>query len=207
MTGQHHPACHQCLRAGLHCRTVLFRGGASAWKSANLKDAHTTPAAQDAAPTFNAYLHDGGGTTLPTPEKELQRMTTMLVPSSLNIAAFKDNVQASWLLQHYTHRPALKQVLFASWGHIFGAAAVSAATATSTTLFAKFYNIPLWPHSKPIQSPYCQEYASAVQALSIQVPLFELSRLEEVMVPALLLLISEVCTLTCALHGTTADSF
>ncbi|KAK4502135.1 hypothetical protein PRZ48_005558 [Zasmidium cellare] len=58
-------------------------------------------------------------------------------------------------------------------------------------MFAKFYNLPLWPHPNPVQPPYCAEYASAVQALTTQIPSFKVSSLEEVLAPALLLLIAE----------------
>lgn len=62
----------------------------------------------------------------------------------------------------------------------------------STTMFSKFHNLPLRSNSRSAEAPYCAEYASAVHALSVQIPKFTISRLEEVLIPALLLMIAEV---------------
>lgn len=67
-----------------------------------------------------------------------------------------------------------------------------AATAMSTSMFSRFHNLPLGSKSRSVEALYCAEYASAVHALSVQIPHFRVTCLEEVLFPALLLMISEV---------------
>lgn len=212
---QAHPACQQCLQRGLHCRPLVSRGGPSAWRIGNPPNTAATTQAPESSSTFvpagsafhGVHSASEGGTTLATPGNELARVVTPPAPVTLDMAGFRDSIEGAWLYQHYTHRPPLQQILVASSSRSFGAAAVAAATAISATLFAKFHGLPLLQQSKPLQSPYCSEYASAVQALSKQVTLFKLSNLEEVLVPALLLLISEVRRPACYLQSIANHSF
>lgn len=151
--------------------------------------------ASTSAPTISSYQANAAGegrVAVPATSREL--IPTIPAPASLSAAAFRDRIESSWLFEHYRHRPALQKVFADSESHTFGTAAVSAATAMSSTLFAKFHNLSLGTYPNLVQFPYSEEYASAVQALSTQLPLFKLDSLEEVLVPALLLFIAEVRT-------------
>lgn len=199
--GRSHPACRQCLESGLHCRSLMPRGGSSVWRSTTQSGSDAASHSQENArhSTSGTLTFDSDNVSTEaspmTVANELTRPTSTPVPPTMTMAAFKDSVQASWLYNHYGHRPVLQDMLRASSNHSFGAAALSAATAMSSTMFSKFHHTPLGPNpssSRPVEAPYCAEYASAVNALSLQIPDFRVSCLEEVLVPALLLMISEV---------------
>lgn len=129
-----------------------------------------------------------------TPHTQIATTSTtdLILPASLDIAAFRVDVQLSWLLQHYLHRPVLRDVISLSARNSLGEAAMAATKVMAATLFAKFHKLLPIEATSPSQTAYGKEYGYAIQALRTQVSSFHSDRLEAVLVPALLLFISEV---------------
>lgn len=119
-------------------------------------------------------------------------MANSVLPAPLSIAAFQDDVRLSWLLQHYQHRPVLRDVISISASNRLGEAGMAAAKVMSTTLFAQFYKLLPSGATSTLQTPFHKEYGRAIQALRKQVLSFQSECLEATLVPALLLFLTEV---------------
>ena len=115
-----------------------------------------------------------------------------VLPSALDVAAFQDNIHVSWLLQHYQHRPVLHNVISLSAHDNLGQAAKAAVKVMSATLFAQFFDTTVSPKLDSEQTPYNKAYGYAIRALYTQISFMDVDSPQSVLVPVLLLFITDV---------------
>lgn len=122
----------------------------------------------------------------------LRNASPVCLPATLDLRAFRDNIQFSWMSDHFAHRPRFQQLVTEGAESHLGVAAECASFALCSMLFTRMFEMPLFAVTKRIEKPYGAAYASAVRTLALQLPNFNVAQVEQLLVPVLLLFTLEV---------------
>lgn len=169
----------------------MMRSGMAAWRTSSSSSSPSPEPASKAVIAGPAIDYGSSATSERTSVSScLGDVPIVDLPSTLNLSAFRNDVELSWLIEHYAHRPNFARLIAESASNSFGEAARLACLAMANVLFTGMRNV-LDQQSRVVQ-PYSDEYMSAIRSLSQRLPSFDQSQCEQILVPVLLLFNVEV---------------